>query len=123
MLALRQLAENLERAGGGPGDGARARAGETAYAAFDRPYRDWLASLDETSDAMEVIGLWKSTAYGILRGLGAELVAQAGPAAWTGRMVTRAGRTDLITTPRAESWFLRSLRKTFGDATRKDEAA
>ncbi|MFT3797939.1 type I-E CRISPR-associated protein Cse1/CasA [Microbacterium sp.] len=123
VLALRHLAENLDRAAGGTGEGARVRAGEVAYAAFDAPYRCWLASLTDASDPVEVVSEWKRTAYGILRELGTELIETSGPAAWVGRDVSRGGRTDLITTPRAEGWFLSSLAKTFGAAARKEEAA
>lgn len=123
---LRDLAENLVRAaGGGDGDGARTQAGNRAYAALDDPYRDWLASLQVGDDPLSAISVWKRTAAGVLRALGAQMIADAGPAAWVGREVTRAGRTDLVTTPRAEGWFRRALARTFGtqQQTEKEEAA
>lgn len=114
VLHLRHLAENLERAAGGIGEGARARAGHFAYAALDGPYRAWLAGLTSADDPLDAITRWKASAHDVLRKLGREAVADAGPAAWAGREVSRGGRTELITTPRAEGWFLRSLTKTFG---------
>lgn len=123
VMALRDLAANLARAAGGDGEGPRAHAGDTAYAAFDAPYRSWLASLDDDVTPLDAIEQWKGIARGILRGLGRELIDTAGPAAWIGREVTRAGRTDLITTPRAESWFLSALAKLYSTSDRKDAAA
>ncbi len=123
VFALRRLAENLERAAGGVGEGARARAAEIAYAELDAPFRDWLESISDDSDPLDAIEAWKQTARGILRATGVRLVSQAGPAAWVGREVSRGGQTELITSPRAEGWFLRSLTKIFGKPTRRDEAA
>lgn len=123
VMHLRHLAENLERAAGGTGQGARARAGHLAYAALDAPYRVWLAGLTGDEDPLDAIANWKRVAYDVLRRLGREAVADAGPAAWTGREVTRGGRTDLITTPRAEGWFLRALVKTFGNGVVEGIAA
>lgn len=119
VLHLRHLAENLERAAGGEGQGARTRAGDLAYAALDRPYRAWLTGLTGDKDPLDAVTVWKRTAYDVLRGLGREAIADAGPAAWTGREVSRGGRTDLITTPRAEGWFLRAMAKTFGPLARE----
>ncbi|MDT0157643.1 type I-E CRISPR-associated protein Cse1/CasA [Microbacterium sp. ARD32] len=123
VRAVRRLAENLEKAAGGNGESRAPWAMESAWAALDAPYRAWLLSLGDDSDALDAIATWKSTAYGVLRAVGAELVAQAGPTAWVGREVSRLGQTELITTPRAEGWFLSALSKTFGSLARKDAAA
>lgn len=124
VLALRNLADNLDRAAGGSGEGARERAGDVAYAVFDAPYRQWLRELGDDTDPLVALDQWKRTAYRLLRALGDELIDASGPTAWAGREVTRGGRTDLITTPRAEGWFLRALTKTFGEtSTRKEDAA
>ncbi|GAB3597961.1 type I-E CRISPR-associated protein Cse1/CasA [Microbacterium tumbae] len=121
--AVRRLAENLERAAGGTGDASGAGAIERAYAELDRPYREWLAGLGENADPLEAVAEWKSIALTVLRAVGDELISQASPAAWMGREVSRGGQIELITTPRAEGWFLRALGKTFGTPIRKDEAA
>ncbi|WP_051192065.1 type I-E CRISPR-associated protein Cse1/CasA [Microbacterium luticocti] len=120
---LRNLADNLARAAGGEGDGPRLRAADIAYSALDLPYRQWLTTLQPGRDPLEAITEWKGTASSVLRRLGAQLVADAGPTAWVGREVTRTGRTELITTPRAEGWFLRSLTRTFGTQDRKEQVA
>ena len=123
VLALRRLAENLDRAAGGAGEGAGSRAVTLGYAELDSPYRSWLASLDDNTDPIDAIEEWKVTARGILRSVGTRLITQAPPAAWAGREVSRLGGRELITTPRAEGWFLRALTKTFGSLVRKDDAA
>ena len=114
VWALRRLAENLSRAAGGDGEGDRVRAEESAYAALDGPYREWLAGLDQDTDPGTAISDWKATARSILRGLGADLVRAASPSAWRGRELPGRGGTELINTSRAESWFLHALHNTFG---------
>lgn len=123
VRAVRYLVENLERAAGGTGEAGASWAMESAWAALDAPYRDWLAHLSDDDDPLDAIEEWKSIAHKTLRRIGAEAIAQAGPAAWVGREVSRLGRTDLVNTPRAEAWFLQSLTKTFGKLTQKNEAA
>lgn len=122
--AVRRLAENLERAAGGTGDASSEAALNAAYAALDAPFRQWLHEF--TSDditPLDAIDKWKGLARGVLLRVGGELIAAAGPAAWTGREVSRGGQTELITTPRAEGWYLRSIFKTFGKPARREEAA
>ncbi|WP_424936075.1 MULTISPECIES: type I-E CRISPR-associated protein Cse1/CasA [Bacteria] len=109
VRALRNLAENLARAAGGEGAGARDRADATAYAQLDGLYREWLATLDDDTDPEAAIATWREDAHRLLRRLGADLVRDASPAAWTGREVQ--GR--LLNTPRAEGMFLAALNKTF----------
>ena len=121
--AVRRLAENLEKAAGGTGEATSAQAAEKAYAALDAPYRAWLATLTDETDPLDAIAGWKLRARYTLRSLGDELLASAGPAAWKGREVSHLGQVELITTARAEGWFLRALDKTFGKPVRKDAAA
>lgn len=121
VRALRNLAENLARAAGGDGEADRARADEAAYARLDGLYRGWLTGLGPSSDPEPAIAEWRMTAHAAIRALGAELVASAGPAAWSGRKVTGRAGTEFINTPRAESWFLRALHKTFVGAPAAEE--
>lgn len=126
VAALRNLAANLARAAGQGEldlDGARQRAEERGYAALDEPYRHWVRDLKATSDADAMLAKWRTAAVSVLRPLGEELIAAAGPAAWIGR--ERPGRkgTELYTTSRAASWFSSALRRTFGETTREESAA
>ncbi len=119
--AVRQLAENLERAAGGDGTGAGLKALTRAYSDLDRPYRNWLKDLDDQEmQPLAALDRWKVIARAVLATIGAELVAQAPPAAWAGREVRRLGGSELITTARAEGWFRLALDKTFGNPLRKD---
>lgn len=120
VRAIRRLAENLERAAGGNGESNAPHAMESAWAALDAAYRNWLITLDDERDPLDAIASWKATAYAVLRSLGSEFITQAGPAAWVGREVPILG---LVTTPRAEGWFLSALSKTFGSPLRKDAVA
>lgn len=105
VSALRNLASNLVRAAGGSdstlSDGARARAAEQAYAAFDVPFRRWLADLSPDVDSVEARSDWYRQARRIVRRLGADLVNAAPPDAWVGRVVNNRR----ITTPEADGWF------------------
>lgn len=121
--AIRQLAENLDRAAGGEGEARGIQARDRAYAALDAPYREWIAGLKEDINPFDAKDAWCATAHTVLLRLGDDLLAQAGPAAWVGREVTRLGTSTLITTSRAEGWFRSSLTKTFGPRERKDRAA
>lgn len=109
VLALKNLASNLTKAGGGTdpklADGARARASEQAYAALDGPFRAWLAGLGPDADPVEARLRWHVEARGILRGLGNDMVASSGTDAWVGRVVN--GRR--LTTPESDGWFQAAL--------------
>lgn len=116
VFALKNLAANLARAAGGTPDGPRARIEEIAYAALDRPYRQWLRGLRSDSDPTAVYEEWKAIAKKQVLVLANELLNDAGPAAWKGRvMQLRAGgEPELVNLGRAESWFNRTLWKIFG---------
>ena len=126
VWALRRLAGNLAKAAGGDGEGSQHRAGASAYAALDTPYRRWLASLGPATDPTAALREWKSTAQDILRVIGDELVQAAGPAAWAGRELNVPGgkdRTELFTTSRAENWFRLALHKALGNTSEKESVA
>lgn len=106
------LAANLAEAAGGDGGGPRDRAREIAYAELDRPYRKWLAELGPATSPIDARTLWQQQAAGIIRPLGRELVERAGPVAWRGREV----RDRHVSTPEADLWFRRRLRKTLAYA-------
>lgn len=105
VVALRNLAANLVRAAGAREDalvnGSRDRAAERAYAALDAPFRDWLAALEPGVDLDEARIEWHRIAARIVRRIGADLVAAAGPDAWVGREIN--GRR--VTSPEADGWF------------------
>lgn len=119
---VRKLAENLDLAAGGSAT-TRDDAAERAFAALDRPYRQWLLALDDDTDPLDAILQWKQIAREELRRIGNEFVAAASPSAWVGRMITRNNQAELYATARVEGWFLEALTNLLGKATRKDAAA
>lgn len=123
VFALKNLAGNLALAVGGTADGPRARIEETAYAALDRPYRTWLRELGPDSDPMASYEQWKIIAKREVLILANELLNNAGPAAWKGRVLAvRAGREpELVNLGRAESLFNRALWKIFGKPTERHD--
>lgn len=93
VLALRNLASNLVLAAGGDPDGARARAGEAAYAALDAPFRTWLLHLldDDAAEAVEQETRWHTVARRVLRDAAGTLLEEGGSRALRGRTVERRG--------------------------------
>lgn len=103
--AVGKLAGTLAEAGGGEYPGPRDRAEELAYAELDTPFRAWVAGLDHGSEALDALEQWHVQARRIVRRLGRDLVEQAPPAAWSGRV----GKRGLVTTAHAEMRFLEDL--------------
>lgn len=104
---LGHLAGNLALAAGGDAPGPRARAEESAYAALDRPFRSWLVSLGPQTDPGEARAGWQGLVRDLIGDLGEELVLQAGPVAWRGRVV---GEWH-VSTPQADRRFHSQLRR------------
>lgn len=107
--AVGTLGAMLAEAAGGDGAGARDRARESAWALLDGPFRSWLAGIDPAGDPEGMRGGWQRTATRALRTLGADLVGQAGPAAWVGRQ----NGNRHVSTAEADLWFRRKLRSIF----------
>ncbi|WP_432828552.1 type I-E CRISPR-associated protein Cse1/CasA [Dactylosporangium sp. CA-092794] len=111
---LRRLAGNLARAAGGSAeDGATERAAERGYALLDRAFRGWLAALGPTADPAAERAAWQRLVWRAIDRLGRELVADAGPAAWAGRLIEdRPGKPVHYCSSQAEAWFRRGLART-----------
>ncbi|MEU7874305.1 type I-E CRISPR-associated protein Cse1/CasA [Dactylosporangium sp. NPDC049140] len=113
VRVLGQLAANLVRAAGGDADsGAPARATERGYAVLDRAFRDWLSRLGAGSDLTAERAAWQRRVRRAVARLGEDLVREAGPKAWVGRM--RAGRDGSpvhYSSYQAEAWFRTGLAK------------
>jgi CRISPR system Cascade subunit CasA len=111
--AYGHLAANLAIAAGGDGAGPDSHAREQAYASLDAPFRSWLAQLGVGTDPLQAHRHWHQTARRILLDLGRELVAQAGPVAWVGRQVGPPDNRRHFSSPEADIWFRRQIRKTY----------
>ncbi|WBB79293.1 type I-E CRISPR-associated protein Cse1/CasA [Micromonospora sp. WMMD882] len=112
VKVLRRLADNLARAAGDRATdvGEADRAAERAYALLDRLFRDWLARLGPGSDPVAERATWQRNVNEVVRRLGADLVREAGPAAWVGRAGRdRAGREAHYSSSQAEAWFRAGL--------------
>jgi CRISPR system Cascade subunit CasA len=111
--AYGHLAANLASAAGGDGAGPDSRAREQAYAALDAPFRSWLVQLGAGTDPLQAHRHWHQTARSILLDLGRDLVAQAGPVAWVGRQVGPPDSRRHVSSPEADIWFRRQIRKAY----------
>ncbi len=112
---LASLAQGIAKAlGDADGVDARNAARETAYFRLDLPFREWLEGIDaETDDQAEAAARWWKTAQGIIRSIGREMVAAAGPKALVGRTEQEkdkqgkeTGKKRVYCAPNAYNYFL-----------------
>lgn len=112
-----QLAKNLVLAAGGSdsdADGDVQRAKEQFYYRVDMPFRAWLQTLDASqSDTVreERMKDWTEQALEIAGRLGQDLIAQAGPAAYHGRTITKNNKDTFFAAPEVYRWFKNALYK------------
>ena len=113
VVALANLAGNLDRAAGGEGR-AREHTFELGYSLLDGPYRSWIRSLLASEDAESYDMQWDQTASRVLRRAGDGLLADAGASAILGRRVTQlSGESILLDAGLAQIWFRAALKKAF----------
>lgn len=114
VVELANLAGNLDRAAGGESD-ARERTFGVGYALLDRPFREWIRTLEDPALVADYRGAWSDTAHVLLRTAGDDLVAEASPAALVGRRVKRVGsdKTELLDAGLAQLRFRSALAKAF----------
>lgn len=106
-VAVWRLAETIAQVSGAePKSGAGDRAREQLYAALDRPYRRWLALLGPGEDLTAARTRWQCCVRELVRPIVEELVACAGPAAWTGRVIGDRH----VNVALAEAWCTAALR-------------
>ncbi|WP_340561925.1 type I-E CRISPR-associated protein Cse1/CasA [Streptomyces sp. GSL17-111] len=109
VQALTDLAANLKRATGSEYGGACTAASALGFAALDGPYRSWLSSLTKLGDPEEQRSHWQREVHRIVGRLGDRLIAEAGDAAWQGRIVELKKRTEWLNATLARLWFRRAL--------------
>ena len=105
---LAYLAKSIAKAAGdADGDHQRDAARETAYYLLDMPFREWLEGIDGENDGQEQAKRrWWTVAQGIVRGIGRDLIAGAGPKALVGRKYTENKKERLYCAPDAYNGFL-----------------
>ncbi|MFI8404944.1 type I-E CRISPR-associated protein Cse1/CasA [Streptomyces sp. NPDC085463] len=111
---LGDLATDLERAAGSENESPRLIARDCAFAELEGPYRTWLAHLGQAEDPFEQREAWKAQVHAILTRHGRQLVAEAGDAAWQGRLVPSKQGNLWLNSALAENWFRARLRKNLG---------
>ena len=90
--ALGKLANDLALAAGGSEQDVSRSAKEQFYFRIDQPFRRWLYSIDPDWDEDETdasLAAWLEQAKKIVYAMGNQLVEEAGPAAFVGRMVKK----------------------------------
>lgn len=122
VVALANLAGNLDRAAGGDGN-ARGRTFEVGYAALDRPFRAWAKRLSDEAHLADDRAEWSRTASQVLARAGDDLVRDAGRAAIVGRHVSQPGKDQptLLDAGLATLWFRAALAKTFPPAATPEQ--
>ena len=123
VTALANLAANVDRAAGGDAT-SRDQTFELGYAILDQPFREWLRGLTNVHQVVGRETAWDDTAARLLRGAGEALLADAGPAALTGRIVTQInGEASQLDAGLAQIWFNAGLAKAFPFRTPPTEVA
>ncbi|MFC7979856.1 type I-E CRISPR-associated protein Cse1/CasA [Streptomyces cinereoruber] len=111
---LSDLATDLERAAGSENESPRLTARDRAFADLEGPYRAWLAHLGQAEDPFKQREAWKTQVHAILTRHGRQLVAEAGDAAWQGRLVSSKQGSLWLNSALADKWFRARLRKNLG---------
>ncbi|MEV7002958.1 type I-E CRISPR-associated protein Cse1/CasA [Streptomyces sp. NPDC093982] len=114
VTALGDLASDLARAVGGRSEVSRARIRERGFAALDDSYRLWLRSLAEADDPQSERTGWQHKVYDVTSRLGCQLLAEAGDAAWQGRIVSARRGHVWLNSGAAERWFRYRLGNVLG---------
>lgn len=116
--AVTLLGRNLEKAAGGDGAAQGEKMKEQFYGRVDMPFRRFLESVDPADDYETKIArltAWREEEYRIARRLGDEAVAQAGQAAFVGRMLKEKirGKEEErhYSAPEACNQFIRQLNR------------
>ncbi len=116
--AVTLLGKNLEKAAGGDGAAQGEKMKEQFYGRVDVPFRRFLESVDPADDYETKIArltAWREEEYRIARRLGDEAVAQAGQAAFVGRMLKEKirGKEEErhYSAPEACNQFIRQLNR------------
>ncbi|MET9724481.1 type I-E CRISPR-associated protein Cse1/CasA [Streptomyces zaomyceticus] len=116
VKALGDLATDLQRAAGSENEGPRLSARDRAFGELEGPYRAWLASLGDADDPLEERARWQAQVHRIVSRLAAQMIADAGDAAWQGRTVPAKQGSVWLNSALADRWFRARLRTCLGQA-------
>ena len=124
--AVGQLADDIARAAGDRTKDLPQTAKAQFYFQIDQPFRQWLCAIDpewEDGEAQESLCAWQKQAQRIAREQGVRMAEQAGPAAFAGRSIDKAGgkgkKDDgekvFYATPAAYNRFLNQVRAIYAE--------
>lgn len=117
VTVLGGLAADLAKAAGADPETPRAAARDRGFGMLDGPFRTWLATLAPGTDATERRRAWQQKAHRIISDLGRQLVAEAGEAAWNGRVIKGKNTDVWLNASRADLKFRAELKKELPMAT------
>ncbi len=109
-----RLAQELDLAAGDKNDTSADAARAQFYFLIDRPFRQWLQSIDpENNDVNEKADEWRDRLYRLAVEMGRNMVEEAGDAAFVGRVIEnkKTEKKYRYTAPRAYNSFLYNLRQ------------
>ena len=103
VAQLGYLARDLVKASGGSGEKepgeAAAKARTDGYFQLNTPFREWLESIDDTTDMEEACRAWRDTQRRLFIIMGQDLVRRSGLKALVGRTVTVGEKKVSYTSP------------------------
>lgn len=105
VRALGDLATALAEAAGSDPESHRTTARDRGFGTLDGPFRHWLRELKPGCDPYRQRAEWQRRAHRIVSGLGDELLAATGDAAWEGRFVETKGGPRWLTASSADLRF------------------
>ncbi|MGW6418376.1 type I-E CRISPR-associated protein Cse1/CasA [Streptomyces sp. NPDC055055] len=116
VKALGDLATDLQRAAGSENDSPRLIAREIAFGTLEGPYRAWLAALGDADDPLVERARWQGQVHRLVSRLAAQMIADAGDAAWQGRTVPAKQGSVWLNSALADRWFQARLRTCLGQS-------
>lgn len=117
--ALQYLAQDVDRAAGGSGEGSGVTASERAYAEFDQSFRGWLLKVRPGCDGEELLDDWTERVRKTIRKRAEALVTEAPPSAWIGRPDGVSGK--VLSVPTAMNKFEKNIYYGLGGNTQKEK--
>ncbi|GAA2815012.1 hypothetical protein GCM10010441_44540 [Kitasatospora paracochleata] len=122
VRALGDLATDLTRAAGGESETPRLTARDAGFGALDGPYRLWLAAIRDGDDPAALRAAWQRRVRAEIGRLADDLIAQAGEAAWQGRVVPNGKGETWLNASAADLWCRGRLRRALPLATPAEPA-
>lgn len=111
VRALVRLADNLAKAAGDSSSDSSTDAQVKGWSSLDGPFRNWLMKFDPQSNVDGQLQQWTDNTRTVINEIAADLIRNAGPTAWVGRVVETLNQSQVINTGQASVWFRAALAK------------